>query len=63
MGYLVGILILVLIGCILTWKLKTKYRWIGIAYWLVFVCIMLQNAFFHSYRFARIWADIQRLFS
>jgi len=58
MEYIVWILIGVLIGIILTRKEAAHHKKIVIAYWVAFICLMLQNAVFYSYRFSRIGLDL-----
>ena len=62
MEYIVFILSVVLIGLVMTITLRKRCPMVVWGFWLTFVIQMAHQAAFYSYRFGRMWVDIERFF-
>ena len=62
MEYILFILSVVLIGLLLTIALRKRCPMVVWGFWLTFVIQKAQQAAFYSYRFGRMWKDIERFF-
>lgn len=61
MEHLLGLLIYILIGLILTRKLPAKYSLFSWGYWANLALILIHSAIFCPFRYWRVVYDLQRL--